>query len=84
MKGVWGMSGYDACWLAQEIGMDAQARDRFEALDAKGDRAQCLRMLMLRRAELLDALHEAQRPIDMVDAAIRDLKTQTRTNKGQR
>lgn len=78
------MGEYDACWLAHEIGMDTQTRDRFEALDAKGDSSGCLRLLMLRRAELLDALHEAQRPIDMVDAAIRDLKTQTRTNKGQR
>ena len=78
------MGGYDAGWLAQQIGMDTSMRDRFAELDAKGDSTGCLRMLMLRRAELLDALHEAQRPIDVVDAAIRDLQVQTRTNKGRR
>ncbi len=51
----------------------AQA-ERYLSLEEQGRRDDCLRLLRRRRCELVDALHEAQRPIDVIDWAICDLE----------
>lgn len=60
--------------LLGAIGMSELQAERYLRCAEAGGTDECLRMLRLRRAELLVALHEAQRPIDMVDYAIRDLQ----------
>ena len=47
---------------------------QYRAREAAGDEATCLQLLRLHRCELVYALHEAQRPIDVVDWIIRDLE----------
>jgi hypothetical protein len=54
-------------------GFTEPQRERYLELERQGRSDACLRMLRCRRCELVDALHEAQRPIDVLDWAIRDL-----------
>lgn len=48
--------------------------ERYLARAAAGDEKTCLQLLRLHRCELVCALHEAQRPIDVVDWIISDLE----------
>ncbi len=48
--------------------------ESYLARAATGDDETCLQLLRLHRCELVCALHEAQRPIDVVDWIIRDLE----------
>ena len=60
--------------MLEETGFaPAQAR-RYLEFEQQGRTDDCLRMLRSRRCELVDALHEAQRPIDVIDWAIHDLR----------
>lgn len=59
--------------LLHETGFDELQTERYLSLEAQGRTEECLRMLRCRRCELVDALHEAQRPIDVIDWAIYDL-----------
>lgn len=59
--------------LLHETGFDALQAERYLSLEAQGRKEECLRMLRCRRCELVEALHEAQRPIDVIDWAIYDL-----------
>ena len=46
-------------------------------LEAEGRTDECLQALRRHRAELVVAMHEAQRPIDVCDWIIRDLETKS-------
>lgn len=48
--------------------------ERYETLDDAGDTAACLDLLRRHRCELVCALHDAQRPIDVCDWIIRKLE----------
>lgn len=48
--------------------------ERYLAREAAGDTQTCLQLLKLHRCELVCALHEAQRPIDVCDWIIKDLE----------
>lgn len=52
--------------------------ERFQASAETGDTNSCLQLLRLHRSELLCALHEAQRPIDVCDLIIHDLETSSK------
>ncbi|MBP3894172.1 MAG: hypothetical protein J6D34_09050 [Atopobiaceae bacterium] len=60
--------------LLAETGFGQEQAQRFLVLEAEGRTDECIRMLRCKRCELVDALHEAQRPIDVLDWAIRDLE----------
>lgn len=45
-----------------------------DRLESSGHTDECLRLLRRHRAELVVALHEAQRPIDVCDWIIRNLE----------
>lgn len=59
--------------LLTATGFSPEQTKRYLALEGQGRTDACVRMLRSRRCELVDALHEAQRPIDVLDWAIRDL-----------
>lgn len=48
--------------------------ESYLACATQGDDETCLQLLKLHRCELVCALHEAQRPIDVVDWIIHDLE----------
>ena len=54
-------------------GFSEAQKQRYLTLEEQGRTDDCVRMLRCRRCELVDALHEAQRPIDVVDYAIYEL-----------
>lgn len=60
--------------LLEETGFGQEQAERYLLFEAEGRTDDCVRMLRCRRCELVDALHEAQRPIDVLDWAIRDLE----------
>ena len=59
--------------LLHETGFNELQSERYLSLEAQRRTEECLRMLRCRRCELVEALHEAQRPIDVIDWAIYDL-----------
>ena len=58
----------------RDAGGDAAFIARCRAREAEGDTDTCLKLLRLHRCELVCALHEAQRPIDVCDWIIHDLE----------
>lgn len=60
--------------LLMETGFTKSQAQRYFELEAKGRREECVRMLRCKRCELVDALHEAQRPIDVIDWALYGLE----------
>jgi len=60
-------------------GFTTAQTERYLMHERRGEVDACMRMLRCHRSELVDALHEAQRPIDVLDWAIYDLE---RTTKG--
>ena len=69
------MATTDAC-LA-DAGCTDELVQRFHELEERGDVEACLRLLRCHRCQLVQAMHEAQRPIDVCDWLIRDLKTRS-------
>lgn len=69
------MATTDAC-LA-DAGCTDELAQRFHELEERGDVEACLRLLRCHRCQLVQAMHEAQRPIDVCDWLIRDLKTRS-------
>lgn len=67
------MSTEPTLHLLTATGFSPEQARRYLELEERGRRDECLRMLRCRRCELVDALHEAQRPIDLLDYAIHDL-----------
>ena len=59
--------------MLKTVGFSEAQRKRYLALEEQGRKDDCVRMLRCRRCELVDALHEAQRPIDVVDYALYEL-----------
>ena len=59
--------------MMNAVGFSEAQRRRYLLLEEQGRRDDCVRMLRCRRSELVDALHEAQRPIDVVDYVICEL-----------
>ena len=55
-------------------GFGPQQTERYLAFERAGRRDECLRMLRCHRCTLVEALHDAQRPIDVVDYAIHELQ----------
>jgi hypothetical protein len=68
------MRGISATSLAA-AGCDDGLANLLEAHAAVGDEASCLRLLRAHRCELVEAMHEAQRPIDVCDWIIREVET---------
>lgn len=69
------MGAIDANGLAA-AGCSEQLIGRLERRIATGDTEGCLRLLRAHRCELVEAMHEAQRPIDVCDWIIREVETQ--------
>ena len=69
------MQGIDATSLAA-AGCDDRLANLLEERAAAGDGAGCLRLLRAHRCDLVEAMHEAQRPIDVCDWIIREVETQ--------
>ena len=53
--------------MLRAAGFTQAQEERYLMLQEQGKTDACVRMLRCRRCELVDALHEAQRPIDVVD-----------------
>lgn len=68
---VWPMNAIDL----QEAGCSDDLLCRCQQLEQSGKVDELLKLLKLHRAELVVALHEAQRPIDVCDWIIRGLET---------
>ena len=68
------MEGIDATSLAA-AGCGTKLASALESRAAAGDAVGCLRLLRAHRCELLEAMHEAQRPIDVCDWIIREVET---------
>ena len=62
--------------VLQAAGCTEELVRRCQALEAQGKSDECLKLLQYHRAELLVALHEAQRPIDVCDWIINGLAKQ--------
>ena len=65
---------HDSMALLEATGFDERSTEQYKALEQQGRYDECLRLLRCRRCELVEALHEAQRPIDIIDWAIHDLQ----------
>ena len=61
-----------------EAGCNNTLADRFDALKKAGETDACLRLLRCHRCELVEALHQAQRPIDVCDWLIHELEQSSR------
>lgn len=61
-----------------EAGCNNTLVDRFDALKKAGETDACLRLLRCHRCELVEALHQAQRPIDVCDWLIHELEQSSR------
>lgn len=64
--------------MLEATGFSSHQARRYERCEQEGRTDECVRMLRRRRCELVDALHEAQRPIDVIDWAIADLEHRAR------
>ena len=60
-----------------DAGCDAALAARLSRLQAAGDTEGCVRLLRCHRSGLVDAMHEAQRPIDVCDLIIHALQKGT-------
>lgn len=60
--------------MLRASGFTETQAQRYLELEQQGSVEACMRMLRCRRCELLDALHEAQRPIDVIDWALYELQ----------
>ncbi|MDO4405162.1 MAG: hypothetical protein Q4C09_09010 [Atopobiaceae bacterium] len=69
------MGAIDANGLAA-AGCGEQLIGHLEQRIAAGDTEGCLRLLRAHRCDLVEAMHEAQRPIDVCDWIIREVETQ--------
>ncbi len=67
------MKGIDATSL-EAAGCDSALANRLERRAAVGDDEGCLRLLRAHRCDLVEAMHEAQRPIDVCDWIIREVE----------
>ena len=61
-----------------EAGCGNTLVDRLDAMQQAGEADACLRLLRCHRCELVEALHEAQRPIDVCDWLIHELEQSSR------
>ncbi len=59
--------------MLNATGFAPEQQERYLALERQGRREECVRMLRRQRCVLVDALHEAQRPIDVIDWEIHRL-----------
>lgn len=59
-----------------EAGCNAELIERCEQSLASGNTEDCVRLLRAHRCSLVDAMHEAQRPIDVCDWLIREVEIQ--------
>ncbi len=62
--------------MLRSAGFTDPQQKRYLTLQERGETDACVRMLRRRRCELVDALHEAQRPIDIVDWELYRLERQ--------
>lgn len=69
------MGAIDANGLVA-AGCSEQLIRRLEQRIVAGDTEGCLRLLRAHRCELVEAMHEAQRPIDICDWIIREVEIQ--------
>lgn len=60
----------------RDAGCDATLIERCERHLEAGDIEACLRVLRAHRCDLVEAMHEAQRPIDVCDWVIREVEMQ--------
>lgn len=58
----------------RDAGCAGELIDRYRVLEKAGDTKACLDLLRRHRCELVIALHEAQKPIDVCDWIIRGLE----------
>lgn len=61
-----------------EAGCNGVLAERLDALQQAGETDACLRLLRCHRCELVEALHQAQRPIDVCDWLIHELERDSR------
>lgn len=61
-----------------EAGCNSALADRLDSLKKAGETDACLRLLRCHRCELVEALHQAQRPIDVCDWLIHELEQDSR------
>ena len=64
---------------AQELtdaGCGQSVIDRFLELEAQGKKSDCLSLLARHRCRLVCQMHAAQKPLDVLDYLIRELKQQ--------
>lgn len=57
-----------------DAGCDATLADRLGQRLEEGDAEGCLRLLRAHRCDLVEAMHEAQKPIDVCDWIIREVE----------
>lgn len=57
-----------------DAGCDAVLSELCEYTLLRGDTEECLRLLRAHRCDLVEAMHEAQRPIDVCDWIIREVE----------
>ena len=60
-----------------DAGCSADLIERCEHHLHEGDSEACLRVLRAHRCDLVEAMHEAQRPIDVCDWIIREVEKQS-------
>lgn len=58
----------------QDTGWDSGKIQEFMALEGEGRREEALRLLSCYRCQLVCAIHEAQRPVDILDYLIHQLQ----------
>ncbi len=61
-----------------DAGCAADLVERYAAFEEAGDIEGCLALLRSHRLELICAMHEAQRPVDVCDWVIRNLEKEQR------
>ena len=66
--------GHIAASNLMDAGCDAELAGRCERALSAGEFEACLRLLHAHRCDLVEAMHEAQRPIDVCDWIIREVE----------
>lgn len=66
--------GHIGAGSLMDTGCDSGLADRCERALGAGDVEACLRLLRAHRCDLVEAMHEAQRPIDVCDWIIREVE----------
>ena len=67
------MKGIDTCSLVA-AGCNSELIERLERQAAVGNSEACVRLLRAHRCDLVEAMHEAQKPIDVCDWIIREVE----------